>query len=76
MAKTFTTEDIRKQDLESAYQRGWYAFYAGDRYADCPLLGNDKELQFEWSKGWLAADEDTAREAARYDAQNEAYNGN
>jgi len=59
----FTVEDIRQQDLDSAYKSGYAAFKSWILYTDMPLVyDNDADLAFQWRSGWLAAESDWFKE--------------
>ena len=71
MSEWKTIEDIRREDLHTAYERGRYAFQAGDRYTDNPYTLTssrepDADLVYEWCRGWLAEESDALHAAAGF----------
>ena len=42
-----------EQDLDDAYEEGYYDYINGYYYDECPFL--DEDLAFEWEEGWLDA---------------------
>ena len=62
--------DEMDQAQDTAYKTGWKDFWSGVRYVKNPYTRHSDLSDF-WANGWLDAERDAQREAARLDAQNE-----
>ena len=56
---------------EAAFVAGDMAFWAGAHYSrDNPYT--DRDLRYQWSKGWLEAEKDNQRDAMRHSPEAQA----
>ena len=61
--------------LEAAFVAGNMAFWQGAKYTSNPYT--DRNLAYEWGKGWLEAEKDCLREnEAQLAEDREEYYGN
>ena len=65
--------ETKPEQNEVAFVAGNMAFWQGAKYTANPYT--DRNLAYEWGKGWLAAEEDNQRDAMRHSPEAQAMLG-